>query len=74
MSLALAYFGVSQYLSVPIAAAVLVLITVTGSFRIYAGTARYAVDCRKPDEKVRPEQFARHFPCRRFPAGHSLTR
>jgi len=37
--LALAYLGVSQYLSVPIAAAVLVLITVTGSFRIYAGAA-----------------------------------
>lgn len=36
MSLARAYFGVSQYLSVPIAAAVLVLITVTGSFPIYA--------------------------------------
>ncbi len=41
-----------------------VLITVTGSFHSYAGAARYAVECRKPDEEVRPEQFARHFPPR----------
>ena len=33
ISLALAYFGVSKYIAVPIAAAVLVLITTTGSFR-----------------------------------------
>jgi Mn2+/Fe2+ NRAMP family transporter len=33
VSLALRYFGVSPYISVPIAAAVLVLIAVTGSFR-----------------------------------------
>src|SRR5271166_6032718 len=33
VSLSLRYFGVSPYISVPLAAAVLVLITVTGSFR-----------------------------------------
>jgi len=33
VSLALGYFGVSQYISVPIAAVALVAITVTGSFR-----------------------------------------
>jgi NRAMP (natural resistance-associated macrophage protein)-like metal ion transporter len=33
VSLALSYFGVSQYISVPLAGAILVLITVTGSFR-----------------------------------------
>jgi Mn2+/Fe2+ NRAMP family transporter len=33
VSLALRYFGVSPYISVPVAGAVLVLITVTGSFR-----------------------------------------
>jgi NRAMP (natural resistance-associated macrophage protein)-like metal ion transporter len=35
VSLALGYFGVSAYLSVPIAAALLVAITVTGSFRAW---------------------------------------
>ena len=33
VSLALAYFGVSKYIAVPIAAAVLVIITASGSFR-----------------------------------------
>src|ERR1700730_8644847 len=33
LSLGLQYFGISQYLSVPLAAAALILITVTGSFR-----------------------------------------
>ena len=33
VSLALGYFGISQYISVPLAAAALVAITVTGSFR-----------------------------------------
>jgi NRAMP (natural resistance-associated macrophage protein)-like metal ion transporter len=33
VSLALAYFGVSQYISVPVAAVLLVAITVSGSFR-----------------------------------------
>jgi len=35
VSLALGYFGVSEYLSVPIAAVLLVAITVTGSFRAW---------------------------------------
>src|SRR5271155_1213157 len=35
VSLALGYFGVSEYLSVPIAAALLVAITVSGSFRAW---------------------------------------
>src|ERR1700681_1033856 len=35
VSLALGYFGVSQYLSVPIAAALLIAMTVTGSFRAW---------------------------------------
>ncbi len=35
VSLALAYFGVSKYLAVPIAAVVLVAITATGSFRLW---------------------------------------
>src|SRR6202049_453999 len=33
LSLGLQYFGISQYISVPLAAAALILITVTGSFR-----------------------------------------
>ncbi|MEA2199253.1 MAG: hypothetical protein QOJ25_3304 [Solirubrobacteraceae bacterium] len=35
VSLALGYFGVSKYISVPIAATALVAITVTGSFRLW---------------------------------------
>ena len=35
VTLALAYFGVSKYIAVPIAAAVLVLITASGSFRLW---------------------------------------
>jgi Mn2+/Fe2+ NRAMP family transporter len=35
VSLALGYFGVSEYISVPVAAALLVAITVTGSFRAW---------------------------------------
>ena len=35
VSLALAYFGVSKYIAVPIAAIVLVLITTSGSFRLW---------------------------------------
>jgi Mn2+/Fe2+ NRAMP family transporter len=35
VSLALAYFGVSKYIAVPIAALVLVLITTSGSFRLW---------------------------------------
>lgn len=35
MSLALGYFGVSQYIAVPLAALALVPITVSGSFRAW---------------------------------------
>jgi NRAMP (natural resistance-associated macrophage protein)-like metal ion transporter len=35
VSLALGYFGVSKYIAVPIAAAALVAVTVTGSFRLW---------------------------------------
>ena len=80
VSLALAYFGVSKYIAVPIAAAVLVVITASGSFRRWE-RAMLAVHRRQPGADpagvpVPPGLRRQRLPPRRarHPGRHQLGR
>jgi hypothetical protein len=62
VSLALGYFGVSKYVSVPVAAAALVAITASGSFR--AGSGSCTCSSRRTSSRSRSRSSATHTPAR----------